>query len=203
MLPKELQQAISQLPAESQLMIEVVVRYYESHIEKLEARIKELEDQVSKNSRNSSKPPSTDEYNKPAPKSLRKQTGLKTGGQKGHGGKNLKMVDSPDDLILHTVSSCACCHRNLEEQEADSIERRQVYDLPPLNLIVTEHQSEVKQCRCGHINQAEFPSGVKRYVQYGPNLKSLLVYMQEYQLLPYKRTKEFIEDIFGHQLRLR
>lgn len=200
MLPQELQAAISNLPDESQLVIKLVVMYYESRTQQLEARIKELEDQLSKNSRNSSKPPSTDEYIKPAPKSLRKQTGLKTGGQKGHGGKNLEMVESPDDIKVHRVRSCVCCQRNLEAQEADSIERRQVYDLPPLNLIITEHQSEVKRCSCGHINRAEFPLGVTHYVQYGPNFKSLLVYMQEYQLLPYKRTKEFIEDIFGHQL---
>ena len=204
MLPKPLQQAIKNLPADSQLVIQAVVAFYEHHYEsklqKLEARIKELEDQISKNSRNSSKPPSSDEYDKPAPKSQRKNTGRKAGGQKGHEGTNLKLVESPDEEELYQVEVCACCQKNLCGQKADSIERRQVYDLPPLELIITEHQAEVKRCSCGHVNRGDFPTGVNHYVQYGPNIKSLLVYMQDYQLLPYERTKEFVQDIFGHQL---
>ncbi len=204
MLPKPLQQAIKNLPEDSQLVIQAVVAFYEHHYEsklqKLEAQIKELEDQTSKNSRNSSKPPSSDEFDKPAPKSQREKTGRKAGGQKGHDGANLKMVESPDEKELHKVEVCACCQKSLRRQKADSIECRQVYDLPPLELIITEHQAEVKLCSCGHVNRAGFPPGVNHYVQYGPNIKSLLVYMQDYQLLPYERTKEFVQDIFGHQL---
>lgn len=204
MLPEPLQQAINKLPEETQLVVEAIVVFYEHHykskVQELEARIKELEDQISKNSRNSSKPPSTDEFDKPSPKSLRKKSGLKAGGQKGHEGYNLKLVEFPDKEEIHKVEICACCQKSLRRQKADDIERRQVYDLPPLELIITEHQVEVKRCSCGHINRADFPQGVNHYVQYGPNIKSLLVYMQDYQLLPYERTKEFVQDIFGHQL---
>lgn len=204
MLPESLQQAIKNLPEDSQLVMQAVVAFYEHHYEsklqKLEARIKELEDQISKNSRNSSKPPSTDEFDKPAPKSRRKKSGRKAGGQKGHEGANLKMVESPDEEKLHEVEVCDCCRKSLRRQKPDSIERRQIYDLPPLELIITEHQAEVKRCSCGHVNRAAFPAGVSHYVQYGPNIKSLLVYMQDYQLLPYERTKELVQDIFGHQL---
>jgi len=63
-----------------------------------------------------------------------------------------------------------------------------------------KHQVEVKRCSCGHINKADFPGGVKHYVQYGPNIKSLLVYMQDYQLLTCERSKEFVRDIFGHTI---
>lgn len=89
MLPEPLQQAIKKLPEEGQLVIQAVVVFYESQVQELKARIKELEDQTSKNSRNSSKPPSSDEFDKPAPKSQRKRTGRKAGGQKGHDGANL------------------------------------------------------------------------------------------------------------------
>ncbi|MCB9274965.1 MAG: IS66 family transposase [Lewinellaceae bacterium] len=193
------------MPEEAQVLVEAIVVFYEhryeSKIQKLEARIKELEDQISKNSRNSSKPPSSDEFDKPAPKSQRKKTGRKAGGQKGHEGTNLKMVESPDIVEgVYKVKVCACCQKSLRRQKADTIERRQVYDLPPLELIITEHQAEVKRCSCGYVNRADFPPGVNHYVQYGPNIKSLLVYMQDYQLLPYERTKEFVQDIFGHQL---
>lgn len=90
MLPEPLQQAIKRLPEEARVLVEAIVVFYDHHykskIQELEARIKELEDQISKNSRNSSKPPSSDEFDKPAPKSQRKTTGRKAGGQKGHEG---------------------------------------------------------------------------------------------------------------------
>jgi len=200
MLPEPLQQAIKNLPEESQLVIQAIIVFYESQVQELKSRIKELEDQLSKNSRNSSKPPSSDEFDKPSPKSQRKKTGRKAGGQKGHDGTNLKMVATPDVEQLHKVEVCACCQKNLRKQRVDSIERRQVYDLPPLELLITEHQVEVKRCSCGHVTRADFPEGVSHYVQYGPNIKSLVVYMQDYQLLPYERTKEFVQDIFAHQL---
>ena len=202
MLPEQLQQAIKNLPSDSQLVIQAVVVFYESQVQALKSRIGELEDQLSKNR---SKLPSTDEFVKPSPKSLRKQTGRKAGGQKGHEGNTLKMVDRPDEEVLHKVEVCACCQKSLREQKADAIERRQVYDLPPLALIITEHQTEIKRCSCGHINRqpslgAGFPIGVSHYVQYGSNIKSLLLYMQDYQLLPYGRSKEFVQDVFGHSL---
>ena len=188
------------MPEESRLVFEAIVVYYESKVQQLETRVKELEDQLSKNSRNSSKPPSTDEFDKPSPKSLRKRSGRQAGGQKGHDGTNLKMVASPDVVERHKVSVCACCQKSLDKQEVIGTVKRQVYDLPPLELRISEHQVEVKRCSCGHVNRANFPLGVDHYVQYGPNIKSLLVYMQDYQLLPYERTKEFVEDLFGHQL---
>lgn len=200
MLPKEIEDLLNVIPSEYQVLIRPIFMFYEGKIEKLEARIKELEDQISKNSRNSSKPPSTDEYDKPAPKSRRKKRGRKAGGQKGHDGHTLKMVSSPDIEQRHKVEVCSCCQSNLRNQPADAIDRRQVYDIPPLALQITEHQVEIKRCSCGYANRADFPPGVKHYVQYGPNLKSLLVYMQDYQLIPYQRTKEFVQDIFGHHL---
>ncbi|MBK6904230.1 MAG: IS66 family transposase [Saprospirales bacterium] len=204
MLPERLQQAIKNLPEESQLVIEAIAAFFEHHyeskIQNLESRIKELEDQLSKNSRNSNKPPSTDEFDKPAPRSLRKKTGRKSGGQKGHSGTNLAMVAFPDVEQVHKVEVCACCRKSLRTQKADWVERRQVYDLPPLELIITEHQAQVKRCSCGHVNRADFPTGVNHYVQYGANIKSLLVYLQDYQMLPYERTQELVQDLFGHQL---
>lgn len=200
MLPEPLQQAIDKLPEESRVVVQALVLYYELEHEQLKARIKELEDQISKNSRNSSKPPSSDAFAKRAPKSRRVKSGRKAGGQGGHKGTNLKLVDSPDKIRVHRVKRCSCCGVYLGSQQADGIQRRQVYDHPPLELIITEHRGEVKRCSCGHLNYAEFPKGVDHYVQYGPNIKGLLVYMQDYQLLPYERTREFVQDLFGHCL---
>ena len=84
MLPKELQELISTLPQETQVLFKAVVTFYENHYEgkiaKLEARIKELEDQKAKDSSNSSKPPSTD-FPKKKPKILRGKTNRKPRGQ--------------------------------------------------------------------------------------------------------------------------
>ncbi len=188
MLPKEIQDLIKSLAVENQSVVQAIAMLYESKIQKLEARIKALEDQISKNSRNSSKPP----------KSLRKKSHRNLGGQEGHCGDTLKMCEHPDEIIRHQVEYCACCQRALRAQKADCIERRQVYDIPSLRIKVIEHRSEVKTCSCG-LYQC-FPTGVGHHVAYGSNIKSLLVYLQNYQLLPYERTAELISDLFNHNI---
>ena len=105
----------------------------------LQERLKALEDQLNKNSRNSSKPPSTDGFVKP--KSQRQKSGKPVGGQKGHTGYTLKMVDNPDHTIIHRVSRCNKCGSSLEETQATGYERRQVFDLPPIKVEITEHQA--------------------------------------------------------------
>ena len=87
MLPNRIQNIISKLPQAIQEIIALVISYFEGKLSEKDLRIKDLEDQLSKNSLNSSKPPSTDTpFDKPAPKSRRTKTGKKVGGQKGHEG---------------------------------------------------------------------------------------------------------------------
>ena len=165
----------------------------------LQERVKALEDQLNKNSRNSSKPPSTDGFVKP--KSQRQKSGNPVGGQKGHAGHTLKMVDNPDHTIVHRVSRCNKCGSSLEETRAPGYERRQVFDLPPIKVETTERQVEKKLCpHCVCLNKASFPEEVQQPVQYGPRLKGIAVYLSQCQLLPYERTSELFADLFGHQL---
>ena len=125
----------------------------------LTERVKQLENQINTNSKNSSKPPSSDGFART--KSLRKKTGKKSGAQKGHPGHTLEMVDHPDKVELHRVTRCRCCGASLAGQPAESVERRQVVDIPPLKLEVTEHRAEQKTCQiCGAVNKAAFPDGV-------------------------------------------
>ena len=79
----------------------------------LQERVKYLEDQLNKNSSNSSKPPSTDGFNKPSPKSLRKKSNRKPGGQKGHPGFTLTMTETPDHIIVHPAAVCKDCGKLL------------------------------------------------------------------------------------------
>ena len=198
MLPKEIQERISKLPEESRILLELVVSLFSAEVDRLNARIKELEDQQAKNSNNSSKPPSTDGFTKD-PKSTKPKTNRKVGGQKGHIGNTLKMSNQVDKVEEHQIDKCEKCDKDLTNQIADWIEKRQVYDIPKVLLQVTEHHSEVKLCSCGCVNKA-FPKGVEYKVQYGPNIKSTVVYLQDYQLLPYERTKELIQDLFSHSI---
>lgn len=168
---------------------------------KLKKRMEELEKRLAKNSRNSSKPPSSDGFNKPKPRSLRPKSKRKSGGQKGHPGSTLEKVDNPDHVESHPVHECELCSRSLRDRAPDKVERRQVFDIPPIHLEVTEHRAEIKQCPCcGHMTKASFPDHVRAPVQYGSRLGSFAVYLKDYQLLPYKRITELLRDFFSCDL---
>ena len=126
----------------------------------LAARVKELQDRLGKDSHNSSKPPSSDGLAK-KPTSLRPQTERKPGGQKGRPGKTLSLTETPDQIVVHAPAQCACCGLSLTATDGQPGERRQVADLPPLRLFVTEHQSQRKTCSgCGAVSCGAFPDGV-------------------------------------------
>ncbi|OJX39878.1 MAG: hypothetical protein BGO78_13975 [Chloroflexi bacterium 44-23] len=167
----------------------------------LAERVRILEDRLAKNSKNSSKPPSSDGLSKPSPKSLRKRHQKKSGGQAGHPGNTLKAVENPDIIKLHQVNECHHCQQDLSEVVTKEHETRQVFDLPKVKLLVTEHQAEIKVCpHCGRRNKATFPSGVNQAVQYGLEIKAQAVYFNQYQLLPLQRISELFATIYGQAL---
>lgn len=177
-------------------VVELVTGLVE-HIAKLEARLTELEAQVKKNSSNSSKPPSGDGFGKKT-KSLRIKSQKKTGGQPDHPGSTLEWSSQVDEIVLHAVEQCNSCGADLAKEPVTAVYARQVYDIPPIELEVTEHQVEVKTCpHCQTEHQAEFPPLVTNVVQYGARLKSMMVYLMEGQLLPSGRTCELLSDMLG------
>jgi transposase len=160
--------------------------------------IQKLKEQVAKNSRNSSKPPSSDGLKKPRTKSLREKGQRKTGGQKGHEGKTLGMVSEPEKIVRHCLETCPDCAHDLGKLPLERLEKRQVFDIPPIHIEVTEHQAEVKKCPCcGKVAKASFPQGVESQVQYGAVLKAQIAYLSTYQLLPTARLAELIADFYG------
>jgi transposase len=169
-------------------------------LEQLRAEIAELRRQLGLNSQNSSKPPSTDSpFDKPAPKprSLRKKTGRKPGGQPGHTGVTLELVDNPKHKRRYEPSSCKGCGADLVDAPEVGVVRRQVFDLPPIAIEVTEHQLVSRRCDCGIVTCADAPAGVTAPTQYGPRVVGIAVYLHAGQFLPKARTAQALTDLFG------
>jgi transposase len=159
-----------------------------------------LQQRLAANSRNSSKPPSQDGLNKPKPKSLRGKTGKKSGGQPGHPGATLKPVEKPDHIEVHPLSSCPCgCGGDLSQQPVLRYESRQVFELPPQKLVVTEHRVEIKRCPLsGELVHSPWPVGVTAPVQYGSDFLAWLAYLNIQQFIPLDRIGQMSFDQFGY-----
>jgi transposase len=171
-------------------------------LEKHSDLLKELEGRLSKNSGNSSKPPSSDGYNKPnRTESLRKSGKKLNGGQTGHKGNTLKAVENPDRIKVHTVDRCEICNYYLNEMKGSVYEERQVFDIPSLRIEVTGHRAEVKICpKCGVKNIGKFPSEVSQPVQYGSGVKTWASYFTNQHFISLDRTTQIFEDLLGHRI---
>jgi len=165
----------------------------------LQDRIEELEKRLGKNSSNSSKPPSSDGLKRT--KSQRpKNSGRKPGGQPGHPGQTLRQSQHPDFTVALALPSCPECGLDLSEQPVTGEEIRQVFDLPPIEIQVTEFRAERKTCpNCACHVTAAFPVNVSAPAQYGPGMQAAMTYLNVRQVIPCERTAEICQDLFGHR----
>jgi transposase len=101
-------------------------------------------------------------------------------------------------VVSHAPTVCAHCQQALTGVTGAVVERRQVHDLPPLRLEVTEHRAVAVRCSaCQAVTRGAFPPTVSAAAQYGPRLRALAVYLHHYQLVPQERTHEALADLFG------
>src|SRR5271166_7063815 len=169
----------------------------------LAGRVQELQARLAKDSHNSSKPPSTDGLARKT-RSLRRRSGKKPGGQIGHRGETLRLVAVPDVVVAHRPQVCSGCQTALPEEALVVLrERRQVHELPPVRLVVTEHQALHVRCpACQTVTSGAFPAQAPSRAQYGPRVRALAVYLVEQQLVPYGRVREVLADLFEASLSL-
>ena len=196
--PEVVAKLVVELGAQLETMAERVTAL-EAKNTALEAENAALRAKLGTNSRNSGKPPSSDGPGvKPHPKSQRRPTGRKTGGQPGHAGHTLRLVDQPDEVQVHAPAHCRVCGQSLAQMPVVRRARRQVMDIPPVKVRVVEHQAETKCCPgCGVETTGAFPAGVDAPAQYGPGVATVAVYLNQEQLLPLERTCEAMADLFG------
>lgn len=148
------------------------------NIETLTQKIADLEEKLNKNSRNSSKPPSSDGYSKPNPKSLRPKSEKKAGGQKGHKSSNLSVPKKIDRTVSHYPARCEKCplFEKCKGTVCVPAEKRYTVDIIVKTDVVEHQVFRMNGCaKHGGMHRGEFSEGVNAYIQYGQNLSSLLV----------------------------
>src|SRR3954466_8671462 len=175
-----------------------MIAQLQARIAEQDAEIAELKRQLAASSRNSSKPPSSDGLDKPAPKSLRGRSGRKPGGQPGREGRTLRQIERPDEVVVHEPGACSGCGGWLTgEDRSVGVIRRQVFDIPTISVRVVEHRLISRRCSCGAVTQAPAPAGVTAPVAYGPQAAAIAVYLCLGQHLPVARTACLLAELFG------
>jgi transposase len=186
-----MQDLINSIPAMQEQIVSL-----SDKVEKLEARKQELESQKDKDSHNSHKPPSSDGL-KRVIKPTRIKSNKSSGGQHGHKGSTLAMVEKPDHVVNHAVTECAACGITLKKVHAHVFHCRQEFDIPVVRMEVTEHRAEEKECPCcKSISVASFPHGITKAVQYGNRVKAKTLFFMQYQLVPNERLCETLKDLY-------
>lgn len=168
-------------------------------IARLEAELEELRRHVGRNPCNSSIPPSAEGLAKPVAKNRaqRREEKRRQGKQPGAEGTHLAQVAEPDEVVVHAPEARRSCGGALEDAEVIGVEVRQVFELPEMRAIVTEHRIERRRCACGCETKADAPREATAPACYGPGVRALVTYLAIYQHLPYDRLARLLADVLG------
>ncbi len=161
----------------------------------------QIEIRLLKNGRNSntSSTPSSHDYGRSNKFNLREKSNRKSGGQTGHKGSSLKMIEKPDEIQKHIPRYCKQCG---EEFNSDSVfelhQRKQEVVIPPIKPKFIEHRSYRCTCsKCNTQTTTDLPSHLKANIQYGENIQALITYLSVYQYMPSNRIKKYLKDVMG------
>lgn len=166
----------------------------------LQERIRDLEERLGQNSRNSSRPPSSDGPQVKLPPKRRKSR-RRRGGQPGHQGhtRALIPVEEVDELVPCVPPHCGACGEDLSGLDPEP-ERHQQVDIPEPQVIVTEFQIHRLACpRCGQVTAGKLPEGVTRS-HFGPRTHALAVLLTGKWLISKRMTAGLLSLVFGLDL---
>jgi hypothetical protein len=170
---------------------------FSEEVGKLNVQIAELKAQINANSRNSSKPPSTDGLSKPNAKSLREKTGRKPGGQKGHKGHGLKIEREPDEVVRVEPIACPGCGYDLHGINSVGIDVKYVYDVQ-IEMKLTRYEIYQTQCpACGKTVAGKEPEGCNGTLNYGNTIRALAVVLTQYACVGIDKTRKILRDLLG------
>jgi transposase len=179
-----------------------IIQHDHTQYEALASRFADLEARVNQNSRNSSRPPSSN-FGKNTPKQTT-QAGIpkekkEQGGQKGHTGNTLEKIEHPDEIVQLSTPFCNC-GQFLSIEDAKIVQTYQVFDLPQPKLYVTEYQRLEQICACGRVHLAKLPDDIHATVQYGSGVRTLTTLLSNSCQLSYQKVSTLFEDLFGYDL---
>jgi len=174
-----------------------------ARVHTMEAELADLREQVNRNSRNSSQPPSSDGPQVPPQPRKRTKGGRKRGAQKGHKGTTRKLVPVGQIKEVHDIKPETCRHCGHELVGEDPAPyRHQVTKIPPVVAEVTEHRLHTLTCPdCGAQTRAELPAGVPRGA-FGPRLQAMVSLAGGHYHLSKRKTEELMADFFQADVSL-
>jgi hypothetical protein len=169
----------------------------------LRARLDRLERLLSRNSGNSSMPPSTDDLPGRTPPTDKPAGGgavkRKRGKQPGAAGAYLAWRDEPDDTVPHVPQGRCGCGADLDDGQGLGVARsHQQHEVPAMSARCIQHDLYAVRCGCGQVHVAARPEGVAdAAVSYGPNLQSWCVYLMVAHAVPVARCAQLVASLTG------
>jgi len=178
-----------------------VVRVLWDEVVRLRARVQELEARLGQNSRNSSRPPSSDPP-ETSPRPPAPPTGRRRGGQPGHPPHQRALVslEQVDQVVAHWPAHCHGCQAPLPQTAVGEPVRHQVTELPPVRAVVTEHQLQHVRCgACGTTTCAGLPAEVPAGA-FGPRLQATVAVLAGRYRLSRREVVGVCTDVLGAPL---